>query len=106
MILAGASAAFTPRHILGAALAARASQKVSPTVAGIQHLGLEGQHPIEAGVRDKTGCSVVAVERGDDLLVEFGPEFRFTPGDAIYICGSEKATRRFAEIFPQDGRRF
>ena len=39
IILAGATAAYTPRHILGAALAARASQKVSPTVAGIQHLG-------------------------------------------------------------------
>ncbi|HYA28761.1 MAG TPA: NAD-binding protein, partial [Acidobacteriota bacterium] len=39
IILAGASGAYTPRHVLGAALAARASQKVSPTVAGIQHLG-------------------------------------------------------------------
>ena len=39
MILAGASGAYTPRHVLGAALAARASQKVSPTVSGIQHLG-------------------------------------------------------------------
>jgi hypothetical protein len=39
LILAGATGAYTPRHVLGAALAARASQKVSPTVAGIQHLG-------------------------------------------------------------------
>ena len=30
IILAGASGAYTPRHVLGAALAARASQKVSP----------------------------------------------------------------------------
>ena len=33
-ILAGADAAYTPRHVLGAALAARASRKVSPAVAG------------------------------------------------------------------------
>ena len=39
MILAGATGAYTPRHVLGAALAARASQKVSPTVSGIAHLG-------------------------------------------------------------------
>jgi len=39
IILAGATGAYTPRHILGAALAARASQKVSPTVADIQQLG-------------------------------------------------------------------
>ena len=38
-ILAGATAAYTPRHVLGAALAARASRKVSPAVAGEQYLG-------------------------------------------------------------------
>ena len=39
MMIAGATATFTPRHILGAALAARASQRISPRIAGIQQLG-------------------------------------------------------------------
>ncbi|MCF7761947.1 MAG: NAD-binding protein, partial [Cephaloticoccus sp.] len=38
-ILAGATAAYTPRHVLGAALAARASRKVNPTIAGVQNIG-------------------------------------------------------------------
>jgi Trk K+ transport system NAD-binding subunit len=41
----------------------------------------------------------VAVERGDDVLVEFGPDFRFRSEDAVYVCGSGRAVRRFQEIF-------
>ena len=39
IMLAGATATYTPNHVLGAALAARASQRVSPTVTDAQHLG-------------------------------------------------------------------
>jgi Trk K+ transport system NAD-binding subunit len=61
--------------------------------------GLAGRHPSGLGIRERTGCSVVAVERGDEVLVEFGPGFRFQPSDAIYICGSGNAVRRFQETF-------
>jgi Trk K+ transport system NAD-binding subunit len=63
--------------------------------------GLENRHPAEPEIRAKTGCSVVAVERRDDLLVEFGPDFRFQRGDALFICGSAEATERFSQLFPQ-----
>jgi Trk K+ transport system NAD-binding subunit len=66
--------------------------KVSPD-------GFQGRHPAELGIREKTGCSVVAVERGDDVLVEFRPDFRFAPEDAVYVCGSSAAVRRFTEVF-------
>ncbi|MFL6290699.1 MAG: potassium channel family protein [Thermoanaerobaculia bacterium] len=61
--------------------------------------GLAGRHPAELGIRERTGCSVVAVERGDQVLVEFGPEFRFQDDDALYVCGSHGAVRRFTETF-------
>lgn len=64
--------------------------------------GLEHRHPAHASIREQTGCSVVAVERGDELLVEFPESFRFTPGDAIYICGSAEATQRYSQVFPQN----
>ncbi len=37
--LAGATAVYTPRHILAAALAARTSQRISPRLSGLQQLG-------------------------------------------------------------------
>jgi Trk K+ transport system NAD-binding subunit len=61
--------------------------------------GLAGRHPSGLGIRERTGCSVVAVERGDEVVVEFGPDFRFQPADAVYICGSGNAVRRFQETF-------
>jgi Trk K+ transport system NAD-binding subunit len=61
--------------------------------------GLAGRHPSGLGIRERTGCSVVAVERGNDVVVEFGPGFRFQPSDAVYICGSGNAVRRFQEVF-------
>jgi Trk K+ transport system NAD-binding subunit len=66
--------------------------KVSPE-------GLAGRAPAELDIRGRTGCSVVAVERGDEVIVEFGPEFRFNPEDAVYICGSGGAVRKFREVF-------
>jgi Trk K+ transport system NAD-binding subunit len=61
--------------------------------------GLAGQHPAALRVRERTGCSVVAVERGEDILVDLGPAFRFAPDDALYVCGSTGAVRRFSEVF-------
>jgi K+/H+ antiporter YhaU regulatory subunit KhtT len=69
-------------------------------VLSVQSRRLRGKHPAELRIRDKTGCSVVAVERGEELLVEFGPDFQFVSEDVIHICGTVEATRRFNEIFP------
>jgi len=41
------------------------------------------------------------VERGEELLVEFGAEFRFKTNDAVYICGSAEAAQKFYQLFPQ-----
>lgn len=61
---------------------------------------LVGGHPAGLRIRERTGCSVVAVERGDTVLVRFEPDFTFEARDAVYICGSEEATRKFAAEFP------
>ena len=62
--------------------------------------GLTGEDFSKLGIRERTGCSVVAVERGEDLIVELPADFRFEPEDAVFICGSSVATRNFAENFP------
>ncbi len=60
---------------------------------------LTGRRTSSLGVRELTGCSVVAVERGDDLIVELGPDFRFQGEDLIYVCGTNAATQRFASEY-------
>jgi Trk K+ transport system NAD-binding subunit len=61
---------------------------------------LVGKHPAELDIRKRTGCSVVAVERGKDLLVHLDRDFRFEEHDSVYICGSEEATNTFVREFP------
>lgn len=61
--------------------------------------GLAGHNPVDLQIRQRTGCSVVAVERGEEVIVEFEPGFRFDRGDAVYVCGSSNAVRRFQEVF-------
>jgi Trk K+ transport system NAD-binding subunit len=61
--------------------------------------GLAGRHPAELAIRERTGVSVVAVERGEEMIVEMEPDFRFQAGDAVFVCGPPEAVRRFAEEF-------
>lgn len=66
LTLAGATRVFTPRHVLGAALATRASARVSPFVAGLDPLGGRlhvRELRIEAG-SELAGATVGASEIG------------------------------------------
>ncbi len=60
---------------------------------------LAHRHPAALEIRRRTGCSVVAAERGDELIVELGPDFLFQPEDTVYVCGTAEATRRFGEEY-------
>jgi len=61
--------------------------------------GLTGHHPADLHIRERTGCSVVAVERGEEVLVDLGTGFRFAADDTVYVCGSTAGVRRFSEVF-------
>ena len=104
---AGADYALSISQVSGQILARRLlgeeAVSVDPQlkVLKVKADGLVGHHPAELEIRTRTGCSVVAVERGEQPLLEFGPEFRFAEGDSVYVCGSTGATRRYLELFPQ-----
>lgn len=54
-----------------------------------------GRHPSGLRIREKTQCSIIAVERGNEVHVEFPPAFRIDAGDTLFVCGSEENVRRF-----------
>ena len=113
IILAGASGAYTPRHVLGAALAARASQKVSPTVAGIQHLGhklqvgearitrdsvLGGKTLAEADLGQHAGVTVIGQWIGGKLITPPTPDMRLEPGGILVLAGNAESLQRFMNL--------
>lgn len=62
--------------------------------------GLEGRSPFEAQVGASTGCSVVAVRRGDEVMVEFADDFRIEAGDRLFLAAPQEGLTRFHEQFP------
>jgi Trk K+ transport system NAD-binding subunit len=105
---AGADFALSISQVSGQLLAWRLLGKESVAVdpelrvIKVSTRGLEHRHPKQNDLRDRTGCTIVAIERGEELLVEFGAEFKFQSGDAVYVCGSVEATQRFYQQFPQE----
>jgi Trk K+ transport system NAD-binding subunit len=102
---AGADFALSISQVSGQILARRLLREEAVSVEPQLKLlkisadGLSGRHPAELGIRERTGVSVVAVERGDEMVVELGAGFRFREEDAIYVCGPPDAVRRFSEEF-------
>jgi Trk K+ transport system NAD-binding subunit len=105
---AGADFALSISQVSGQLLAWRLLGKESVAldpelrVIKVSTRGIESFHPSQTELRVKTGCSVVAVERGAELLVEFGADFRFQANDSVYICGSAEAAQKYYEVFPQE----
>ena len=102
---AGADFALSISQVSGQLLAWRLLGKESISVdpelrvVKVSTRGLEKFHPKKSELRDKTGCNIGAVERGDSLLVDFAADFKFVGNDAVYICGSSNSVRRFQEVF-------
>ena len=120
MTLAGADRVFTPRHVLGAALAARASDKISPTVAGIQALGehlhvreiriepgssLAGKTLAELDIGRRTGLSVIGQWIGGELMALPQAETSLEPGAIAVVVGSEAAIEEMHRACGQGAER-
>ena len=102
---AGADFALSISQVSGQILAHRLLRReviaIDPQLRLLRASGarLAGYSAADLNVRQKTGCSIVAVERGDDLTVEISPEFRFEENDVVYACGTNAATLKFASEY-------
>jgi len=53
----------------------------------------------DARIRERTGCTVVAVERNGEVFVDLDPGFRHREGDELIVAGTDVGTNRFVELF-------
>jgi Trk K+ transport system NAD-binding subunit len=60
---------------------------------------LVGTHPWKAGVRERSGAAVVAVERAGKVLIELAADFRLRADDIVVICGSGASLDQFMLAF-------
>jgi Trk K+ transport system NAD-binding subunit len=61
--------------------------------------GLVGKTLEDARVRERTGCTVVAVERDGETLTDIPPDFRVRENDEVVVAGTDEGTNGFVEIF-------
>lgn len=63
---------------------------------------LTGQRLDEAQIREETGCTLVGVERDDELITNPGPEFTIESEDILVAAGRETAVERFRTFVSDD----
>ncbi|MGZ7032818.1 MAG: potassium channel family protein [Thermoanaerobaculia bacterium] len=111
MELAGATAAYTPRHIVAAALAAHASDMISPRIPGLDKLTgvrrceirvpdasvLAGKTLGEADIA-RTGAAVVGQWGRSRLETRCGSQMRIQPGSILELVGDEESLSRAAAL--------
>ena len=83
------------RHVLGETVSLQPRIKLVRVGAG----RLAGKNPVAERIRERTGCTVVAVERDGRVAMDFPAAFRLSPDDALYICGTTDAVARYHEEF-------
>jgi Trk K+ transport system NAD-binding subunit len=60
---------------------------------------LAGKSLQSAGVRERTGCTVVAIERDGEVLTDLDADIEFAPDDEIVVAGTDEGTNSFIEQF-------
>jgi len=112
MELAGATAAYTPRHIVAAALAAHASDRISPRVPGVELIdGLErreirvtpsspiaGKTLAESRIGAESGAIVVGIWSRSRLLTNCVGDTRIEPGSVLELVGDADALAAAAKL--------
>lgn len=60
---------------------------------------MENQRLLELGIREKTGCSVIAIKRGEELVINPEPDMALKKGDELVLIGSEESEQKFNEKY-------
>jgi Trk K+ transport system NAD-binding subunit len=109
----GATAVYTPRHVLAAALAAKASRRIQRRVSGLQQIGahvtaaemrihpnseLAGHTLADLRAPERFGVTVVGRWVEGDFRLGITGRVRLEPGNIIVVIGSPEGVTRLGEM--------
>ncbi len=89
-------------QLLGYQLFGEEAVSIQPQIKVVRTLpgNLVGVPLVSSRVRERTGCSIVAIERGEEVIVKFGKELTLTNDDHVYISGTPGAIDKYYVTFP------
>jgi Trk K+ transport system NAD-binding subunit len=85
-------------HVLGETVSLQPRIKLAVVGAG----RLEGKRPLMERVRERTGCTVVALDHGGTVLLDIPNDVELGPDDSLYICGTTDGIAQYREEFSAD----
>lgn len=118
MELAGATAVYTPRHIVAAGLAAHASDRISPRVPGLEGIGGLERREVRVSAKSalagstlrdaRLPAAVVGIWNRSQLMTRCTPVTVLEPGAVVELVGTaemldEAAARIGAPLFHHRG---
>ena len=113
LITWGAAAVYTPAHILAAALASKASRRISPAIQGVQQLGerlgvaelrihtaspLAGLTIAQADLRNGLGIVVLGYWHNGQFVPRPLANTPLTPGNIVVVVGHREAVKRLSAL--------
>lgn len=60
---------------------------------------LAGEKLLSSNIRERSGCSIIAVERKQQLTANWDESFRIEEADRLYIAGTQEAVALYKEMF-------
>ena len=67
------------------------------------HLHLVGKTLIDSGIRENTGCSVIAVRRQERMLINPDPNEPLQTDDEMIMIGTAESEKTFTAMYPEKG---
>ena len=106
MYRAGADYVLSLATVSGRSIASEIIESEEFLTVGTEINMIRAQSSVLAGttiagarIRERTGCTVVAIERNGNLRTALDPEFRIQQGDDLIVAGTAAGTSRFVEEF-------
>ncbi|MFT4946700.1 MAG: Trk K+ transport system NAD-binding subunit [Natronomonas sp.] len=65
----------------------------------VKNPGIAGRTIADTNIRERTGCTVIAIERGEQTQTEIGPDTKIRDGDELVVVGTDDSLREFERLF-------
>jgi K+/H+ antiporter YhaU regulatory subunit KhtT len=66
------------------------------------HSSLAGSSLVESGIRENTGCSVIAIHRAGSMQINPDPSKALRNNDEIIMIGTAESEKKFVAMYPEE----
>jgi K+/H+ antiporter YhaU regulatory subunit KhtT len=65
------------------------------------HPSLVGETLRDSKIREETGCTIIAIQRGEQMRLNPDPEMRLAVNDELILIGTGEAEKLFIPQYPE-----